>query len=377
MEDSSWIRLVAANGIDMPCVGVLETSIEMQGKCYENICVIVVKDPTDSATLSRKSCVPGVLGCNLLQKVYSDAKTEDGSFIPNMQSELVAGLTSYQARVSFCERISAKVDNQESSKLGYVRLSCKNAKPMHIGVESVEVITGTTPNLPDGYSVCIEPADLTSIPYGLIVCSSVVKVKNNRVQFPVLNMCKSDIIIRQPHTIAEVYVADISLPDVQFKQYENECENVVEVSCVSEEVNGEDCDDSWMKEIEIDESLSKKQKEQFYSLLREYRDVFSKHDFDLGCTDLGMHKVNLTDDIPIKQPDRRIPPHLVPEVKKILQEWLNQGIISESESPFASQLVLVKKKCGAIRPCVDMRLLNAKTLSMHFLCRHLTKRLMR
>ena len=368
LQNSNWIRLVAANGLDIPCVGVLQTKVVLQEHCYEDVGIIVVKDPIDSSTAKRKQNVPGVIGCNLLQNIYSTGVSNSGeNFIRKLQSqELAEGLTSYETKVIFSERIQAKVE-QDYNKLGFVRVSCGNTKPLHIPSQSIEVITGTTPHLPNGYDVCIEPSDLTSIPVGLMVLPAVVKVKNNCVQFPVMNISKDEIVFKQPHKVAEVHVCVISTPDIHFKQLNSECnECVVELSQQSVNMDEKVDDTSWLDNIEIDESLTVEQKNIFYNLLRKYSDVFSKHDFDLGCTDLGTHRINLTDDIPIKQPDRRIPPHLIPEVRKILQEWLNQSIISESDSPYASQLVLVKKKCGAIRPCVDMRLLNAKTIKDAF-----------
>ena len=75
------------------------------------------------------------------------------------------------------------------------------------------------------------------------------------------------------------------------------------------------------------------------------------------------HDIITTDEIPIKQPDRRIPPQLQPEVRKHLQKWLKQGIIRESTSPYGQQLVIVTKKSGELRLCCDFRLLNKKTLA--------------
>ena len=75
-----------------------------------------------------------------------------------------------------------------------------------------------------------------------------------------------------------------------------------------------------------------------------------------------MHTINLTDDVPIKVPHRRIPPNQIEEVKRHIQKLLNQGIIRKSSSPYASAVVIVRKKDGSIRLCVDYRLLNSRTI---------------
>ena len=50
------------------------------------------------------------------------------------------------------------------------------------------------------------------------------------------------------------------------------------------------------------------------------------------------------------------------EVREHLKLLLTTGVIRESESPWASPVVLVRKKTGALRFCVDYRLLNQKTV---------------
>lgn len=52
-------------------------------------------------------------------------------------------------------------------------------------------------------------------------------------------------------------------------------------------------------------------------LLKGYQDVFSQEDGDVGCTSAVKHRIRLADDIPVKQPDRRVPPLIVPEVEDI------------------------------------------------------------
>ncbi len=45
-----------------------------------------------------------------------------------------------------------------------------------------------------------------------------------------------------------------------------------------------------------------------------------------------------------------------------VQDLLQSGVIRESNSPFASPVVLVRKKDGGLRICVDFRTLNARTI---------------
>ena len=63
-----------------------------------------------------------------------------------------------------------------------------------------------------------------------------------------------------------------------------------------------------------------------------------------------------------KERYRRIPPHLYEEVKAHLQEMVEVGAIRRSFSPWASAVVLVRKKGGRHRFCIDLRKLNNKTI---------------
>ena len=58
-------------------------------------------------------------------------------------------------------------------------------------------------------------------------------------------------------------------------------------------------------------------------------------------------------------------------LREIIQELLNNGIIRESSSPYASPITLVKKKDGCYRLCVDFRHLNAITVKNHGVLPHI------
>ena len=67
-------------------------------------------------------------------------------------------------------------------------------------------------------------------------------------------------------------------------------------------------------------------------------------------------------DKPVYLPHRQIPIQLQSEVRKCLDNWLKQGIIRPSKSPYASQVVIVRKKTGEIHLCVDFHKLNAVSI---------------
>ena len=106
------------------------------------------------------------------------------------------------------------------------------------------------------------------------------------------------------------------------------------------------------------EHLQKEAKE----MLKRNAKVFSKTDMDIGRTNLVKHHIKLTDPVPLKEAYRRIPPQMYDEVKAHIQEMLNLGAIRPSNSPWASAIVLVRKKDGRLRFCIDLRRLNNRTI---------------
>ena len=83
---------------------------------------------------------------------------------------------------------------------------------------------------------------------------------------------------------------------------------------------------------------------------------------DLGRTDKVKHSIKLDGYTPFKERYRCIPPHQYEEVKQHLKEMLEIEAINESKSPWTSAVVLVRKKDGSLRFCIDLRKLNSRTV---------------
>ena len=97
-------------------------------------------------------------------------------------------------------------------------------------------------------------------------------------------------------------------------------------------------------------------------LLTEYNDIFALNSMELGKTDIVKHTIKVTNPVPLKERYRRIPPHQFEEVRKHLKEMEEIGAILRSNSPWASPVVLVRKKDGTLRFCIDLRKLNEHTI---------------
>ena len=107
--------------------------------------------------------------------------------------------------------------------------------------------------------------------------------------------------------------------------------------------------------------LNEDEKAQFREMMIEWQDIFAQHPYDTGYCDYIPHTIDTGDAKPIRQKARRLSPHMRPEVDKCVTDLLEHGIISPSESPWASPIVMVLKPSGKWRFCLDYREINKVT----------------
>lgn len=92
-------------------------------------------------------------------------------------------------------------------------------------------------------------------------------------------------------------------------------------------------------------------RDEIESMIKQYNPEVTK-DVDIET------KIILKDDTPVAYRPRRLSPSEKQEVDQQLKEWQKDGIIRPSNSEYASPIVLVKKKNGDTRICIDYRSLN-------------------
>ena len=104
--------------------------------------------------------------------------------------------------------------------------------------------------------------------------------------------------------------------------------------------------------------------EKAHGLLCEYHDIFSLEKHDMGHTNATKHKIVLKDPDtpPFKEQFWRIPPPQLDEVREHLKLMLDAGVVWLSNSPWCNAVVLVWKKDGSLRFCINFRRLNALTV---------------
>ncbi|RVX10301.1 Retrovirus-related Pol polyprotein from transposon 17.6 [Vitis vinifera] len=116
----------------------------------------------------------------------------------------------------------------------------------------------------------------------------------------------------------------------------------------------------------LEETLTPQQQEELQKMLQAFADVFEEptglppvRDYD--------HQIDLKDEAgPINCRPYRYAAVQKDAIEKLIGEMLHVGVIRQSRSPYASPVVLVKKKDGSWRLCVDYRALNQVTVKDKF-----------
>ena len=288
-------------------------------------------------------------------------------------------------------------------------------QPICIPAGTSKVVIGKTQEkLPRG-SYMIEATDDDNLPCGVGVNHTYVNpTKSNQVSVILLNTNSYNVWIRQPLYAAAIW--DVKLKDWDYEPIitksdeantfevklqpvppedlrEEILSNATEVNQETNNTSGrsasnekdekpsfgakpntKDPNFDFKKELERlpfelnigDAPLTRDQQARLIDVIYNHTEVFSLFDGDLGFCDVLKHSIPTTTDKPVYLPHRQIPVQLQSEVRKCLDNWLKQGIICPSKSPYASQVVIVRKKTSEIRLCVNFRKLNAISICDSF-----------
>ncbi len=108
--------------------------------------------------------------------------------------------------------------------------------------------------------------------------------------------------------------------------------------------------------------LREAEQRELAELLRAYGDVFSTGPTDLSRTNLVQHDIQTRPGPPVKQQPRRMAFEKQQSADEQIQQNLDTGLASPSNSCWASPIVMVQKKDQTYRLCVDYRALNERTI---------------
>lgn len=340
LQSCHWLRLSAANGLPIPYVGYMELDVELCGKVVPKCGILIVRDPPSTLT----SQAPGVLGMNVMVRRYRELFGQHGA-------ALFKTLSVLQTPSPLVEAFQ-RCHNTETQPTRVGRVMVRGGKAWRIPGGTMKLVAATCTVQEPPTSVFFEPPE-SGLPAGMLASPALLTVTRGTVYVPVVNVGTTDVLLYPRLILGQVSSAQvITLPS-----------GVTEVKSVTATISSHLGSTSISDQIEALDlgALPSEAQSAARGLLRKYSGVFSTHESDLGCTDLISHEIPLLDDTPVRQRYRRIPPSEYEVAKAHINQLLEAEIISESSSPYASPIVLVKKKDGSLRMCVDYRRLNAKT----------------
>ena len=190
---------------------------------------------------------------------------------------------------------------------------------------------------------------------------------SSRVSVAIRNFSKKVVVISKGQQIADVAAAN-QVPNMLAPKYVNHIREDDSKEGQTESYKlrrlNEECRKQLWEQLDISgaNTWTEEHKQSIKETFEDFHDVFALGPLELGRTSLVQHNIKIADPKPFKERYRRIPPHQFEEVLKHLKEMEDIGAIRRSNSPWASPVVLVKKKDGSLRFCIDLRKLNARTI---------------
>ena len=155
----------------------------------------------------------------------------------------------------------------------------------------------------------------------------------------------------------------------------DECEDVTTDMCenaetdfvdMTEVLNQSECENVRENKktpvANIGSNLTAEQRQEYEILLSRFDEIMAKSAFDVGFAKNIEHHIDTGDHRPIFEPLRRMNPIETEELRKQVGILIQLGFVRESiGNPWAAPAVLVRKKNGTFRFCIDHRKLNAIT----------------
>lgn len=188
----------------------------------------------------------------------------------------------------------------------------------------------------------------TEIRNNIITAKALVTNRNNQsIPVRVLNLSSSEKVISQNSDIGQCTPAEAVI----------NCEVKPEPTDITTE-------EKELFKVQVEQwiaGLTPPDKNKAKQLFKKYTSVFALKTQSHGKTAIVKHEINTGEARPIKQAPRSVPLAKRKEVKELVSEMERSGIIEPSSSPWSSPVVLVKKKDGSTRFCVDYRKLNDVT----------------
>ena len=298
--------------------------------------------------------VPVIVGTNTFRGLERLCKEKWG---PNF-------ITKLPLRSEVAYAYSDLVEDPEG-KVGGVKFTTGPVKVPSGGTRELRgICRSKTPLTRD--TLLLQEDPICSLPNGLRILNALVPVSSHstRIKVAVQNTTDKDIMVLPRKLKVGLYVIDAesSITDV-YRNMQSYMQGVDEPDVVEKNTGSESQSPSTGIEFNFGDSpLTEADKNRLQTKLLKYADVFSQHEYDLGLTNAVKHEIKLIPGPTIRERPRPLPARDFEDARLHIQSLLDAGIIKPSNSPYASPIVLVRKKNGKLRLCVDYRKVNLRTI---------------
>ena len=214
-------------------------------------------------------------------------------------------------------------------------------------------------------AVLIQEPSKQQLPEGLeVIAGKIAAHSLKNAKICIRNKSSEDIVLNKKQVVGDIFVY--------------ECEYVIDdvVSSLGDEkpapssqnepvfVHSHTASESESNiEFNIGDGVPEDWKNSFLGKLQSYSDVFIKSEFDVGKLNTDFQfDIEVEPGPQIKQRARPISQRDFEDLRSHIQGLLDAQIIRPSHSPYASPIVLCRKKTGALRMCCDYRMLNSRTI---------------
>ena len=348
------LSIVGAGGHRVPYIGVVDINVNLPISVTGiNHTVKVTAFVCPDTEYSNH--VPVIIGTNVFRQYAEQGKRQSGTnFFRNLPLNCMSTF------------VYSDINNiGDDGKIGCLKAQRK--KTVLKSGEVKDVWCYSKIKLPQTRNaILIQEPVSKELPEGVQIFSQKVNTSYHNInclKITVVNKSAEEVEFKRNQVLADVFLID--------KEYD--CEKVIQSlshfvtdaqNAEQKSPSGRVSEEKTVSDIEFkfEEDLPVHWKERWKKGFSAYSDIFIQHKFDIGCTDVLSHDTELEPGPIIRERPRPIPPADFEAARQHIKDLLDAKIISPSTSPYASPIVLVKKKSGALRMCVDYRKINARTI---------------
>ena len=340
------LSLSAANNTELPIDGVLLLDFGVDFGVFSfKIPFLVTKEKLSNP----------ILGYNAIEHLVGKSGINSEKLLQKLLPQLSGDSAKIMATV-------IEKGSEMSENLGTVKLSedwkipanclskIKGKTRVHVGSEDIEIMFAPEFEFSEGDDLLIYESAGVLKKGKSVHCLNLV----------LYNPTPVDVVLKKNTVLGTVLNVAKIIPLPANPERKTDFEG--QVNKLEGKISGKsETEDSWWEKIDLSH-LDQNQQKLIEKTLKDCEEVFSKNKNDIGFIPDFKMPINLTDNVPVSEPYRKIPRMLYDEVKSHINNLLANGWIRQSSSPYSSPMVCVRKRDSSLRLCIDFRKLNMKTI---------------